>query len=204
MKKIQLLVLLALCSFIALAQNGTITYYHHGAVWSNGQTQGSGGFYIKVTFEDGEPSYLTKQLLNGGERDCWLESGYDNNGYYYSESGSSDKYRFSDDLTCMICENPPVMGLTMTNVYYNYPPNGSGYSGGGNYGGNSYGGSSGSSTYTTCRSCGGSGVCTSCNGKRGYYVDSGTYTGYNTRVWKDCPSCNGTGRCFNCHGTGRY
>lgn len=62
--------------------------------------------------------------------------------------------------------------------------------------------STGSSS-NICRICKGGGICTSCNGTGGYYVDSGTYTGYDTRVWYDCPSCHGSKRCFNCHGTGK-
>lgn len=87
--------------------------------------------------------------------------------------------------------------------------------GGGNYGGgyNSYGGgynynnssssSSSSSVYTTCRICGGSGVCTSCNGRGGEWRDTGYYTGSNSQSWINCPSCHGNKKCFNCYGTGR-
>ena len=208
MKKLSILLLLCV-TLSTVAQNGSITYYHHGAVWSNGQTQGSGGFYVIVSFEDGEPSYMTTQLLNGGTRDYSLECHYDNEGYYYTKSDSNDKYRFSDDLTCMVSVGPPVMGMTMTMVYYNYPPSGNGngsYGGssyGGSYGGSSYGGTSGGSAYSKCRICGGSGVCTSCHGTGGEWRDTGYYTGSNTKSWINCPSCNGNKRCFNCHGTGR-
>mgnify|MGYP007069905615 CR=1 FL=1 len=63
--------------------------------------------------------------------------------------------------------------------------------------------SSSSSVYTTCRICRGSGICTSCNGTGGYYVESGMYTGSDSRKWCDCPSCHGNKRCFNCYGSGR-
>ena len=81
-----------------------------------------------------------------------------------------------------------------------------GFSSGGNSGSGSYGGSSGSSSssvYSTCRICGGSGVCTGCGGKGGEWRDTGYYTGSNTQSWIACGSCRGSKRCFNCHGTGR-
>lgn len=204
-KTFSIILLMACVAIAATAQRKSITYYHHGSVTNTGQSQGGGGWSVKVVFEDGEPQYTISRTIGGDERKYWFESDYDNDGVYYKKEGSSDKYRFSDDLSCMICSSPAIMGgMVITNVYYNYPLNGSsGYNGGGYSGGSHNGGSSGRA-YTTCRTCGGSGVCTSCNGRRGYYVDSGTYTGYNTQVWKDCPSCNGTGRCFNCHGKGKY
>lgn len=61
----------------------------------------------------------------------------------------------------------------------------------------------GSSTYSKCRICGGSGICTSCNGSGGEWRDTGYYTGSGNKSWINCPSCNGNKRCFNCHGTGR-
>lgn len=59
------------------------------------------------------------------------------------------------------------------------------------------------STYSTCRICGGSGVCTSCHGTGGEWRDTGYYTGSGNKSWINCPSCNGNKRCFNCHGTGK-
>lgn len=73
-------------------------------------------------------------------------------------------------------------------------------------GGNSdYSPSSGgsNSVYSTCRICGGSGVCTSCNGRGGEFRDTGYYTGSGSKSWISCPSCNGSKKCFNCHGSGR-
>ena len=75
---------------------------------------------------------------------------------------------------------------------------------GGSYGSSSGDRSSSSSTYTQCRTCGGSGVCTSCHGSGGEWRDTGYYTGSGSKSWINCPSCNGNKRCFNCHGTGRY
>lgn len=60
-----------------------------------------------------------------------------------------------------------------------------------------------SSTYSTCRICGGSGICTSCNGSGGSWQDTGYYTGSGNKSWISCGSCNGNKRCFNCHGTGK-
>lgn len=80
-----------------------------------------------------------------------------------------------------------------------------GYSNGGynNYGGSSGSSSSSGSVYSTCRICGGSGVCKSCGGTGGEWRDTGYYTGSNVRSWINCGSCSGSKRCFNCHGTGR-
>lgn len=64
-------------------------------------------------------------------------------------------------------------------------------------------GGNNSSTYTTCRICGGTGVCTSCHGTGGEWRDTGYYTGSGNKSWINCPSCKGNKRCFNCHGTGR-
>ncbi|MDE7159820.1 MAG: hypothetical protein K2O24_03105 [Muribaculaceae bacterium] len=61
----------------------------------------------------------------------------------------------------------------------------------------------GSSTYTTCRICNGTGVCTSCHGKGGSWANTGYYTGSGNQSWITCGSCNGNKSCFNCHGTGR-
>ena len=80
------------------------------------------------------------------------------------------------------------------------------------YGGGSYGNynegnsnsSGGGSAYSSCRTCGGSGVCTSCGGKGGEWRDTGYYTGSGNKSWIDCPSCRGNKKCFNCHGTGKY
>lgn len=65
------------------------------------------------------------------------------------------------------------------------------------------GSSSSSSAYTTCRICGGTGICTTCGGKKGQWMDTGYYTGSGNQSWIECASCHGTTRCFNCHGTGR-
>ena len=58
--------------------------------------------------------------------------------------------------------------------------------------------------YNRCRTCNGSGVCTSCRGRGGEWRDTGYYTGSNVKSWISCGSCSGNGRCFNCHGSGRY
>ena len=70
------------------------------------------------------------------------------------------------------------------------------------YNSNSSSSSSSSSTRSTCRICGGSGVCTSCNGSGGHWEDTGYYTGSGSKSWINCPSCNGSKKCFNCYGTG--
>lgn len=64
-------------------------------------------------------------------------------------------------------------------------------------------GNSSGSVNNTCRSCGGSGVCRSCGGTRYYVIETGSYTGYDTKAVRDCPSCHGSGRCSTCYGSGR-
>ena len=76
------------------------------------------------------------------------------------------------------------------------------YNSSNNYNSNSSSSSSSSSTRSTCRICGGSGVCTSCNGSGGHWEDTGYYTGSGSKSWINCPSCNGSKKCFNCYGTG--
>lgn len=75
---------------------------------------------------------------------------------------------------------------------------------GGGY--NSFGGSGlssgSSSSSSTCRSCSGTGNCTMCHGRGGYYHNAGTYVGDTGRSWTDCPACNGNGKCQVCYGRG--
>ncbi len=55
-----------------------------------------------------------------------------------------------------------------------------------------------------CPSCGGTGLCSSCNGSKGYWENTGLYTGKDTQKWITCHSCHGSGKCFNCHGRGYF
>ena len=87
------------------------------------------------------------------------------------------------------------------NNYNNYNSYNS-YNNYNSYNSNSSSSSSSSSTRSTCRICGGSGVCTSCNGSGGHWEDTGYYTGSGSKSWINCPSCNGSKKCFNCYGTG--
>lgn len=54
----------------------------------------------------------------------------------------------------------------------------------------------------TCAGCRGTGVCTMCQGKGGYYTNSGTYTGSGSKTWHQCSSCHGSGKCGVCYGQG--
>lgn len=74
------------------------------------------------------------------------------------------------------------------------------YNGGNLNGGNS---SSNSSVYTTCNSCNGTGVCPSCNGKKGSWKDTGYRVGQDIRSWIDCGNCRGRGTCPICYGRGK-
>ena len=60
-----------------------------------------------------------------------------------------------------------------------------------------------SSVYIKCSTCGGSTICTGCNGKKGSWQDTGYYTGSGSQSWINCGSCGGTGKCRICYGTGR-
>lgn len=73
-----------------------------------------------------------------------------------------------------------------------------GSSGGSSYSSGSFSGSGGggSSVYTKCTSCNGTGRCSSCNG-RGYKFNS--YSGHDD----SCPSCRGKGSCPICYGRGK-
>ena len=54
----------------------------------------------------------------------------------------------------------------------------------------------------TCAGCRGTGICTMCQGKGGYYTNSGTYTGSGSKTWHQCSSCHGSGKCGVCYGRG--
>lgn len=60
-----------------------------------------------------------------------------------------------------------------------------------------------SSVYIKCSTCGGSTICTGCNGKKGSWQNTGYYTGSGSQSWINCGSCGGTGKCRICYGTGR-
>lgn len=87
--------------------------------------------------------------------------------------------------------------------------NGSGgvqmYGGYGSSSSSSSGGSyNNSTTSNRCKTCGGSGICSSCGGRKGSWQDTGYYVGDGSKSWIPCGSCNGSGKCFMCHGTGRF
>nr|WP_302437361.1 hypothetical protein [Bacteroides intestinalis] len=48
-----------------------------------------------------------------------------------------------------------------------------------------------------CSGCNGTGICTMCQGRGGYWVD-----GINERVWHKCSQCYGDGKCRVCYGNG--
>lgn len=59
-----------------------------------------------------------------------------------------------------------------------------------------------SSDARRCAGCRGTGICTGCKGKGGYWVNSGMYTGKDSKTWVECFSCGGTGQCGVCYGKG--
>jgi hypothetical protein len=79
------------------------------------------------------------------------------------------------------------------------------YGGNGSSSSSSSGGNyNNSTTDNRCKTCGGSGVCSSCHGRGGSWQYTGYYVGDDSKSWISCPSCNGSGRCFMCHGSGRF
>lgn len=79
------------------------------------------------------------------------------------------------------------------------------YYGGSGSSSNSSGGSYHSTTTDSrCKTCGGSGACTSCGGRKGSWQSTGYYVGDDSKSWIPCSSCNGSGHCFMCRGTGRF
>lgn len=124
----------------------------------------------------------------------------------YTEWVTCTGCRGNKKVTCIGCKGAGV--ITYNKHQHNNQGNYN-YNNNSNYNSNYYNSNSSSSSrgassaYTTCRICGGSGVCTSCHGSGGEWRDTGYYTGENVKSWIDCPSCHGNKRCFNCHGTGR-
>ncbi len=112
-------------------------------------------------------------------------------------------------IKCLACNGVGTI-TTYNNSNRNQSRHHNNYSGGisynynyNNYNNNSSSSSS-SSTYTTCSTCGGSGVCSSCHGTGGSWKDTGYYIGSDVKSWINCPSCNGNKKCFMCHGRGKY
>lgn len=61
--------------------------------------------------------------------------------------------------------------------------------------------SSSSSSHKKCGSCGGSGLCTTCNGQGGYWEEVGQLIG-GKKKYITCPVCRGTKHCGLCRGNG--
>lgn len=70
-------------------------------------------------------------------------------------------------------------------------------------GGNSNGSSDNSNNnHVRCAGCQGTGMCSMCSGKGGYYIEPYIYSGDNTKVWKECSVCYGKKSCKYCWGRG--
>ena len=154
---------------------------------------------ITVMFSsDGVP---TEAMEKGNSYELEYYDTFDGNDIYTMDenryiSVKSDGACIVDTSTSSFGGQPIYIDYTINDCRGGSSSYGGGYSGGGYDGGSS-------SSYTTCRICGGSGVCTSCNGRGGEWRSSGYYTGSGSQTWINCPSCNGSKRCFNCHGTGK-
>ena len=174
-------------------------------VWLCPQLYSLEGASVEIICDtDGNPKYYKETLCNNILKKLNYEKTSDKGSRYYLDENGWGIWIDKESVQV----NFGTTGVSSTTrVYKTHPDK---IQSNGNNTNNSIdiftpsGGSSSGITYTTCRTCNGSGTCTSCNGRRGYYVDSGMYTGSGSRTWQNCPSCNGNGRCFNCHGTGRY
>lgn len=105
---------------------------------------------------------------------------------------------------CLACNgNGTIITYSNSNSNNRSNNNYNNYSGGNSYNYNNSNSSSSSSSRSTCSICGGSGICTSCNGRGGKWEDTGYYIGEDIKSWINCPSCNGSKKCFNCYGSGK-
>lgn len=173
--------------------------------------------YVDIFYDNtGRPSAMKK---NDGQKWPLIRDNNKKGNVYKVNNGKDDSYRISffennKEVTISWSWSSTYGGITITGgVIESYSKTG-GSNKINNIGGNSNrginnrtisgGSSSSGSTYTKCNSCGGSGVCRSCNGRGGEWRDTGYYTGSNTKSWINCPSCGGSKRCYMCHGSGRY
>lgn len=196
--------------------NGYITQYGFGGFCTRmicGTCRGAGMFCAycgnQGTIANPVANYPVKPLLNGGIR-CAQCFG---TGYWicsFCQGIIPNVYNCSfcnnGVGTCSMCAGSGTF-FASTN-YGGYSSGGGGYSGGSSsHGSSNYGSSSSGSSSKVCQKlsatdnahCNGSGVCSTCNGKK-YYYDS---TFGNRHLVDPCVTCNGTGRCPSCNGTGR-
>ena len=188
------------------------TFYGSHAVCINAfstQTLSLSGHTLEVFFNsEGNPEFYSESMYPNKAKKLYYNKTDSNCKFYKDDAG----WGFGIDADGVII-NEVSMGVLTSRVYKNYPTNYQNNSGNmsafgsggdinnhGNYGTNNNGVSS---TYRTCPSCGGSGICSSCHGSGGEWRDTGYYTGSDSRSWISCPSCNGSKRCFNCHGSGK-
>ena len=172
--------------------------------WSAPQTLSLSGEEITIYLdEDGDPEYYSESMYSDKKKKLYYDK--QDEGWWTYKDYLDWSINISKKGDC-VQVSYSNSGIITTRVYKKSPNNfqgGSIYSYGSS-GSNSNGNDKGNSTYTICRTCRGSGVCTSCGGRGGEWRDTGYYTGSDSRRWFNCPSCNGNKRCFNCHGTGRY
>lgn len=140
-----------------------------------------------------EDEYATCPLCEGtGAGVCFGCAG--NGGFYVGYSYCACPMCQGTGLgACAGCSGTGVVRIS--NNSYN-----GGYHGG--YGGGSNGGSS-SSSGRTCAGCRGTGICTACKGEGGYWLETGRYTGKNTKQWENCTGCHRSGKCGVCYGKGK-
>lgn len=199
-------------AFIFLSSFVVNVQYTYFAETQNGQP--SSGVYIIVDWDHPYTAQLPWQPMGGTHRLQWEEEdetrtvyeilgAASNGGRFFISIPKNDSG--DEDYNYCLVEYFAPMGYSyskLLSTWCSTTPSANTNNGGGYI--EDYGTPSPSSTYTTCRTCGGSGVCTSCGGKGGEWRDTGYYTGSGSKSWIACPSCNGNKRCFNCHGTGRY
>lgn len=169
-------------------------------------------YWIKIRFDsDGDPvSFVLKDdagNVNEYDIEGWEETQQGFEVYSYDGPHKENYIGIrKNKKMATIHDIDRHMNTMHTYLYFGInPSSGGGYSGGGGGFSGGYGSSGGGSSYSssqTCRSCGGSGRCTGCNGEGKYWVDSGLYTGSGSRTRVNCGSCGGSGRCRVCYGRG--
>ena len=167
-----------------------------------------------ISASPGTGNAATVEFYGGIPSTCSHKNGKTYHLEYIGKEGKIEKYRGDDCLFLFdgsdykkgFTKVADIVGDIKACWDYSTNPNkkGSSYGVGGSSGTGSYnnGGTGSSSSSSTCRSCSGTGNCTMCHGRGGYYHNAGTYVGDTGRSWTDCPACNGSGKCQVCYGRG--
>lgn len=183
---------------------------------------------VCMGYENNFPSPFNGSIkvhLYGGEGEKVIK--IDGNYFYKSEDVSGDKgtltkyelaeynngIKYSEVYLFLSPDNSRGSLRTIINAFgklisiYEFGQGGNSHNYYDNYFGNNINNNSGgnnSSSAHHCNSCSGTGVCGSCNGQGRYWIDTGTYTGYDSRKLTNCAVCGGSGKCRVCYGKGSF